>query len=151
MRPYDHSPTQTHERPGSEADPSINRETAGAIAALLRTIRPAWDQLATLNAVHEASRTRRDLATLAAGAVRIAQDPTNRTPTSLRYAEAWSRAAAVPTSRGSGRVNESCRVPGHDGYPADNCGGCRADQLIEAADAARHAFAHPPARFGEDS
>ncbi len=147
-----HSPTQMRERTSGDDEPSINREQAGAIATLLRLVpgRAKWDQLVTLNAVLDASRLRRDLATLTAGCIRIAQDETNRTPASLRYDAAWTRAAAAPSPRASVRLNESCTVPGHDGYPASNCAGCRADQLIEARAASRDAFNHPPARFQED-
>lgn len=124
-----HSRTQTGATP-SGSTPSINRETAGTIATLLRLIRPAWDQLATLNAVHDASRTHRDLADLVAGCVRIAQDRTLLTPAMLRNDdfEHWRRTAA-PTVTSGPRINESCQVPGHEGYAAWNCAGCRTEQL----------------------
>lgn len=146
----DHSRTQTGATPGGTS-PSINRETAGTIAALLRLIRPAWDQLATLNAVHDASRTHRDLADLVAGCVRIAQDRTLQTPAMLRDDESphWRRTATPTVTSGPSR-NESCQVRGHDGYWAGNCPACRVEARIAQAEQERTEREHPPDRYGID-
>lgn len=137
----------------SIAAPSVSRETAGAIATLLRLIRPAWDQLATLNAVHDASRTHRDLADLTAGCVRIAQDRTATSPKAFDldlFADHWRRTTTPTITSGPGTVNDSCPVPGHEGYWAHNCPGCKVDQRIARAHADRDERLHPRARFQED-
>ena len=144
-----HSPTAPRATFNGGDEPSVTREQAGAIATLLRLLpgRATWDQLATLNAVEDASRTHRDLAAFVAGCLRIAQNPVNRTPAALRYAEAWRRAAE--TARASTRANESCPVPGHEGYPATNCAGCRVDRSLELLTLQREERTHPPERFQE--
>ncbi len=134
MSPATHSPTRTHATASGDR-PAINRETAGALAALLRIRRPAWDQLTTLERLLDASVTHRDVADLAAGAIRIANDPTAGTPQALLldlFDHHWRR-TATPTIT-SVTVNASCQVSGHEGYLATNCPGCRIDVIN-----ARHA------------
>lgn len=61
----------------------ITREQAGALAALARTIRPAWDQLATMNAILEVSRF--DLADITYAVTCCAQDPAMQTPAAITF------------------------------------------------------------------
>ena len=104
----------------------ITREQAGALATLLRTIRPAWDQLATINALGQ--HQGRDLADLAYAAIRTAQDPDSRTPAALGFTDRdhWQRTAR--TTPRSPKADETCPVDGHSGWAA-NCPQCRADRL----------------------
>lgn len=107
---------------------STIREQAGTLAALIRTIRPAWDQLATMNALEQLLQ-HRDLADVAYGAIRTAQDPEARTPRALAFTDRdhWQRTRVTPRSP---RQDETCTKPGHSGWAA-NCPQCRADRLAE--------------------
>lgn len=105
---------------------SLTREQAGTLAALLRTIRPAWDELVTINTLAELRD--RDLADVAYGAIRTAQDPDARTPRALAFTDRdhWQRTTRQ-TPR-SPKADETCPVDGHSGWAA-NCPQCRADRL----------------------
>lgn len=67
--------------------PNVSREQAAAVASLLRSIRPAWDELATAHSVAEASKVHADLADLVHGCIRTAQDSAARTPAALTFAD----------------------------------------------------------------
>ena len=65
----------------------ITREQAGAIAALVRTVRPAWDQLAIMATIGELQD--RDPADAAHAAIRAAQDPAAKTPKAIAFGDYW--------------------------------------------------------------
>ena len=139
----------------------ITREQAGA-AALARTIRPAWDQLATLNAIAEVAR--HDLADVAHAVIRCAQDQTMKTPAAIGFLEGphWrptlrigetveqieqrtTDALSYATAAGNcphcdehGRQTTGFLCP-HDGLSTEQ----RAEQVRERASAARAAIRPP--------
>lgn len=100
----------------------MTREQANALAAFLRTIRPAWDHLATYHTLGELRH--RDIADVAYAAIRTAQDTTKRTPKAIAWAgDHW------PTARPTTTVTRTtaCTRPGHEGYLAHNCPACKQD------------------------
>ena len=104
----------------------ITREQAALLAGLIRTIRPAWDELATINTLGEA-KDRGDLATIAFAAIRTAQDDTCKTPKAIGFdSDHWRKPEPSPFSPTSRR---SCNKAGHESYFAHNCGACRADSI----------------------
>lgn len=71
------------------------RPEAFALAQLIRRIRPAWDELATINVL--ADMAGRDLADVAHAAIRTAQDPTMLTPQALKFVDSphWRKIKAI--------------------------------------------------------
>lgn len=81
------------------ATPSVTREQAALIAQLLRTIRPAWDEMRTAEYVGKASVEHRDFADLLHGCIRTAQDQTLTSPASLTFSgEHWTRSVRAVES-----------------------------------------------------
>jgi hypothetical protein len=61
----------------------VNREQAATIAALVRTIRPSWDELAIINALGQVKD--RDLDEVTTAAINAAKDHTLRAPISITF------------------------------------------------------------------
>lgn len=67
----------------------LTRESAAALVDLIRTIRPAWDARATLDALAEV-RDKGDTAWVAYRALKVALNPAAATPRALTFAEHWT-------------------------------------------------------------
>lgn len=103
---------------------------AEKIAAAVQSLRPDWDTTGVLAALAKA-RTEGEPWQVAIAAIAAAADRDNLTPGVIPLPGLhWkpARLNATPTP-GPGR-RERCQVYGHDGYPALNCPGCRADELV---------------------
>lgn len=113
--------------------PMFTRQEAGALADLIRAIRPSWDAYATFNAIAELNG--RPLADVARATILTAQDPTCRTPKALTFTDNdhWRSMTAdaryVPPRR-----REAC--PTHANGYRGHCGGCEADRKAQTGDAA---------------
>lgn len=106
----------------------LDQRQAQALAAFVNTLRPDWDAQGIYVALGKA-RDLGDPATVAVAAIRAAATPTNRTPAVIpMQGHHWTTTSSSPTV-GAGR-EPRCDVYGHDGYPARNCAGCRADDLV---------------------
>lgn len=107
----------------------MSREQAQALTRAIHLLRPAWNEegiFAALGHVKE-----RDPFDIALAALRAAADEKVRTPgviptTGPHWNEAAPKEPVRPRS-GPPRKSETCPV--HPGSWADNCSGCRADQL----------------------
>ncbi len=96
----------------------MTREFAAALVDLLRTLRPAWDARATLDALGEV-RDRASIETIAYRAICVALDPAAATPRALTFDEVWRQphpGRAVPPQPARTRPGEF-RVA--DPLPAD--------------------------------
>jgi hypothetical protein len=88
----------------------ISREQTGALVALIRAIRPAWDSRA-IRPVLEQLADGHDLAELAAAAIRTAEDPTMRTPTAITFdGDHWTTGST--TDNPAHHREPKCRVCG---------------------------------------
>lgn len=105
---------------------SVTREQAAILATLLRTIRPAWDELAIIQSIGQVRD--RDLAHVAAAAIRTATNADARTPKAIAFtdSDAWQHDRPAETYR-SPRTSEQCRRPGHSGW-ATNCAQCASER-----------------------
>lgn len=116
------------------------KEELDRLAAMGHQLRPDWPlrSLLTYLARNHRSRPYRDLAIALAA---VATDTTTQTPKRLEESGPWWKAAqaafGAPTAEVGPGKRARCEVYGHEHYPATNCPGCRADELIGAQ--------HPPA------
>lgn len=101
----------------------ISREQAAHLAALARTIRPEWDQLATINTVAELKD--KPLIAVARAVITAAQNPDARTPRAILWQDP-APPAEITTS--SPRAGEICNRDGHSGW-ANNCAQCRSERI----------------------
>lgn len=101
----------------------ITREQADHIAKLARTIRPAWDELALLNAIH--GHQTEPLATICQAVINAATNPRAETPRAVEWSEHWP---ISPGSKAPVGARRSCPIDGHSS-PADNCSQCRSEIL----------------------
>ena len=112
---------------------TITREQAHALAALVRTIRPDWDERGTVKALSDA----REMGTpveVCIAALRAADCATNRTPAVIAMKGShWSAPTAQPqqpwqTTYGLPPTPDEprCEKHGHQRLP---CASCRADEL----------------------
>lgn len=107
----------------------LDQRQAQALAAFVNTLRPDWDAQGIYVALGKA-RDLGDPATVAVAAIRAAATPTNRTPAVIpMQGHHWTTTSSSSPTVGAGR-EPRCDVYGHDGYPARNCAGCRADALV---------------------
>lgn len=106
----------------------IDSNQAKTLATFISQIRPGWDPQGIYAALGKA----RDMAPapqLAIAAIQAAMDDTNRTPAVIAMqGDHWTTPATTTNARPGGR-EPRCDVYGHEGYPARNCAGCRAEQL----------------------
>lgn len=122
-------------RGGARTMMTINREQAHALAALVRTIRPDWDERGTVKALSDA-REMGSPVEVCIAALRAADCATNRTPAVIAMkGPHWTASAAITpppqpwqTTYGLPPMpNEPrCEKHGNQRLP---CASCRADQL----------------------
>lgn len=106
---------------------SISKQQAEALAGFIRTVRPAWDHVVLVRQL--GTLKDRDLADVAHAAIRTAQDESMRTPQAIGFdSEHWRVTTPTATPRNP-KQGETCTTPGHEGYYAHHCAGCRADAL----------------------
>lgn len=108
------------------------------LAHALNELRPTWpiSSLRTFIARNLANRPYRDAAMAlvwVALDVDAAGNYVTETPKRVLESGPWWKAAEM---NGTANVRptppkrtETCQIPGHEGYRADACGGCHADQL----------------------
>ncbi|RCK68285.1 hypothetical protein DT076_16695 [Desertihabitans brevis] len=106
--------------------PTYSRQHAAALAELLRLIRPSWDALATINALHDVAD--RPLADVARAAILTAQDHDARTPRAITFTDSdhW-RSLTADARPQPVRRTEQC--PRHEGGTAGRCPMCRSEQI----------------------
>lgn len=124
----------------------ITKFQAEKIATAVNAIRPDWDISGITTALGKA-RTEGEPWQLAIAAFAAAANSDNRTPAVIALpGHHWrpARLNATPTP-GPGR-RERCTVYGHDGYPALNCPGCRADALVNGTRTPLHPPPEPHGR-----
>jgi len=108
----------------------LDQATARALAALVTLIRPDWDATGIMAALGKV-RDRGSAVDVAIAALRVADDPKNRTPAVIVLAgDHWAaptqmRAASTVPRAGAVR----CPEPGHEHEIAANCRSCRAEQI----------------------
>ena len=121
-------------RGGSRMMMTINRDQAYALAALLRTIRPDWDERGIVKALSDA-REMGSPVEVCIAALKAADCATNRTPAVIAMKGAhwsaptpnqpqqpWQTTYGLPPMPDEPR----CEKHGHQRLP---CASCRADQL----------------------
>ena len=108
----------------------LDQATARALAALVTLIRPDWDATGIMAALGKV-RDRGSAVDVAIAALRVADDPKNRTPAVIVLTgDHWAaptqmRAASTVPRAGATR----CPEPGHEHEIAANCRSCRAEQI----------------------
>lgn len=108
----------------------LEQRQAQALAAFINTLRPDWDATGVYAALGKA-RDLADAPSLAIAAIRAAATPTNRTPAVIAMqGDHWTTTTVTSTPTTGGAKQAKCDVYGHEGYPAVNCPGCRADALV---------------------
>ena len=109
------------------------RDRADALTALIHALRPDWDATGIMAALGKV-RDRGSAVDVAIAALRVADDPKNRTPAVIVLAgdhwaaPAQTRAASTVPRAGAAR----CTIPGHEHEIAANCRSCRAEQIAIA-------------------
>lgn len=105
----------------------IKREQAAHIAQLVRTMRPAWDELTIINLL--AQHQQSPLDTITKAALNAAQNPKAETPRAINWPEHWPTSAITPTG-----INDDpdkpgqCHNPDHGSNP-NNCSQCRSELI----------------------
>ena len=108
----------------------LDQATARALAALVHALRPDWDATGIMAALGKV-RDRGSAVDVAIAALRVADDPKNRTPAVIVLAgDHWAaptqtRAASTVPRAGAVR----CTIPGHECEIAANCRSCRAEKI----------------------
>lgn len=111
----------------------LDQTTARALAALVHELRQDWDATGIMAALGKV-RDRGSAIDVSIAALRVADDPKNRTPAVIVLAgDHWAAPAQTRASSTVPRAGATrCTIPGHEHEIAANCRSCRAEQIAIA-------------------